>query len=125
MERRLFLRLSAFTAAAISLSTVSCGTDASELVLSKPAFFSRFADQQTIHDAGTAYLRNAADENSTSKLIALLKAHIDPAATDPAAFASALEKKIRHEFDTGTTVIANGWILSLTEARQCALFSLL
>jgi hypothetical protein len=32
---------------------------------------------------------------------------------------------VRRDFDTGRTVLVNGWVLSATEARQCALFSLL
>ena len=31
---------------------------------------------------------------------------------------------VQHDFAAGRTVILNGWILSLTEARQCALYSL-
>jgi hypothetical protein len=32
---------------------------------------------------------------------------------------------VRGDFAHGRTVIVDGWILSVTEARQCALFSLL
>ena len=32
---------------------------------------------------------------------------------------------VRRDFETGRTVLVNGWILSVNEARQCALFSLL
>ena len=36
-----------------------------------------------------------------------------------------LENQVRNDFSAGRTVILNGWVLSVTEARQCALFSLL
>jgi hypothetical protein len=32
---------------------------------------------------------------------------------------------VHDDFDAGRTVVLLGWILSATEARQCALFSLL
>src|SRR5258706_14732593 len=32
---------------------------------------------------------------------------------------------VRRDFETGRTVLVNGWVLAATEARQCALFSLL
>ena len=35
-----------------------------------------------------------------------------------------LEEKVLQDFKTGDTVIVDGWILSATEARQSALFSL-
>jgi len=36
---------------------------------------------------------------------------------------SHLEESIKNDFETGNTVIVDGWILSRTEARQCALLS--
>jgi len=33
--------------------------------------------------------------------------------------------KTVEDFNTGQTVIINGWVLSRTEARQCALFAIL
>jgi hypothetical protein len=32
---------------------------------------------------------------------------------------------VRSDFAEGRTVVVHGWVLSVTEARQCALFSLL
>ena len=34
-----------------------------------------------------------------------------------------LNQKIQQDFEAGRTVVVNGWVLSQTEARQCALFS--
>lgn len=125
MDRSVFLKLSAFTAAAISLSLQGCSDDEMTVALSKPGFFSRFADQQTIVDAGTGYLKTVSAENSKRQLVELLKENIDTTVKDNAAIQSAIDKKVQYDFDTGNTVTANGWILSLTEARQCALFSLI
>ncbi len=125
MQRRIFLKLSAFSAAAICLSLQGCAEDGLTAALSKPTYFSRFADQQTINSAGTDYLKSASTENSKSKLLDLIKEGIDAGTKDKTAIQAAIDKKVQHDFDNGNTVVANGWVLSLTEARQCALFSLL
>jgi len=37
----------------------------------------------------------------------------------------AISHRVREDFAGGCTVVVLGWVLSVTEARQCALFSLL
>jgi hypothetical protein len=37
---------------------------------------------------------------------------------------SPLARKVLDEFVSGDTIIVDGWVLSVTEARACALFSL-
>lgn len=125
MDRRVFLKLSSFGAAAIGLSLQGCADGEAATALSKPTFFSRFADQQTIHNAGADYLKSIPSENSKSKLLDLLKEGVDALAKDDAAIQAAIDKKVQHDFDKGDTIISDGWVLSITEARQCALFSLL
>ena len=79
-----------------------------------------------IKDAGKAYLKKTPAENDDNKLEQLL-ANDDAIAnsTDEKAIHEYLDKKIKHEFETGNTVLIKGWVLAVTEARQCALFSLL
>jgi len=36
-----------------------------------------------------------------------------------------MEERVRADFAAGRVVVVRGWILSVTEARECALFSLL
>jgi hypothetical protein len=47
-----------------------------------------------------------------------MRARLLPASSPP------ISSVIHDDFEKGRTVVLNGWILSLTEARQCALFSL-
>ena len=35
-----------------------------------------------------------------------------------------MARLVHDDFDDGRTVVVDGWILSATEARQCALYSL-
>lgn len=125
MDRRIFLKLSSFSAAAIGLSLQGCANDELASALSKPTFFSRFADQQTIHNAGADYLKSVPSENSKSKLLDMLKDGVDASAKDNATIQIVIGQKVQHDFDHGDTIISDGWVLSVTEARQCALFSLL
>ena len=36
-----------------------------------------------------------------------------------------LKQKIKEDFSTDNIIIVNGWVLSKTEAQQCALFSII
>jgi hypothetical protein len=36
----------------------------------------------------------------------------------------SIDDQIRDDFTAGRTVVVDGWVLSVTEARQAALFSL-
>ena len=46
-----------------------------------------------------------------------------PAEKEP--FTASLERRIKEDYETGNIVTIEGWILSATEGRQCALFSLI
>jgi hypothetical protein len=127
MKRRNFIQLSAFAAAAISLPLVhSCSLPAGENAMSQPVFLSRLFDENTINEAGKAYLQKTPSENDDDKLVKLLADNSSVAnSTDEKAIHQYLDEKIKHDFETGKTVLVKGWVLAVTEARQCALFSLL
>ena len=40
------------------------------------------------------------------------------------ALSNSSREKIRDDFEAGRTIVVDGWVLSITEARQAALFSL-
>jgi hypothetical protein len=82
-------------------------------------------DEKTISDAGKAYIREAPAENDEDKLIKLLAGNSSIAnSTDETAIHQYLDQKIKQDFEKGDTVLVKGWVLAVTEARQCALFSL-
>jgi hypothetical protein len=45
--------------------------------------------------------------------------------TLPGPWHRSIAATIQQDFEAGRTVVLRGWILSVTEARQCALFSML
>ena len=126
MKRKYFIRLSAFASAAISLPLLhSCNAPGSDQAMVQLDFLSRLFDEQTIKMTGTSYLQKIPAEENHNKLVQLL-ADNSPIAgsSDEKAIHQYLEGRIKKDFDEGKTIIINGWVLSITEARQCALFSL-
>jgi hypothetical protein len=79
---------------------------------------------------GRLYLAGHPQEADAARLSTLIAAALDPAltpvssATDE-ALRAGLEEKIRTDFTSGEMVAVDGWLLSVTEARLCALVSLL
>lgn len=70
-------------------------------------------EPDTIRAVGESYRTIAPEERREDVLVKLLSEQ-----------PSALEEKIKDDFRKGDMVLVDGWILSKTEARQCALFSL-
>lgn len=128
MRRRDFLRLST-GALAVTLAPVSGCTRIPEPspTLAEPATLGSIADEATIREAGRAYLAGAPREGRQAQLVrALLEDEGGDfvGQDDPEALRRFLAGKIRADFEADRTVIADGWVLAVTEARQAALFSL-
>jgi hypothetical protein len=70
-----------------------------------------------VREIGVQYRRLVPAENDGIRLRAAILAG--------GGRAPSLAARVRSDFDAGRTVLLNGWVLSATEARQCALFSLL
>jgi hypothetical protein len=126
MKRSDFIQLSAFAAAAISFPLLhSCSPPAGEQSFSKPLFLSRLFDEKTISEAGKTYFEKVPDEKDDNKLIQLLSGNSSiKDSKDETAIHRYLDQKIKEDFETGNTIMIKGWVLAVTEARQCALFSL-
>ena len=94
----------------------------------QPGLLSHICDAKTLKEIGVAYREKFATEKNEKQLINFLLTDssnkVVPVTSEDAIINSLLEQKIQKDFETGNTVIMKGWILSVTEARQCALFSL-
>jgi hypothetical protein len=67
----------------------------------------------TVREIGRAYRELVPTESDREALEAVLR-----------AAASSVEEAVRADCEAGRVVVVRGWMLSVTEARQCALFSL-
>ncbi len=96
--------------------------------LTTPDDLNRFCDDKTIREIGTSYRTLVPAENEKKKLTDLLLTGEDGKPTDGSddvAVYQLIDKKIRNEFnDYNKLLVIKGWVISPTEARQCALFSL-
>lgn len=125
MLRRDFLRLSTGALAA-TLGPLSSCTRVPEPshILADPATLGSLADDDTIRDIGRAYVARTPREVRTARLVrALLE---DEGGNlmeqgDPEALRRFLMEKVRADFESDRIVVADGWVLSRTEARQAAL----
>jgi hypothetical protein len=124
MQRRTFIHLSAYTAIALTLPIIDgCGLNSTDKVMSQPLFFSQLVDIKTINETGLAYRKLFPAENSQSVLNKLLLG--SNASNDKTMIQKQLDAQVEQDFKAGKIVTAKGWVLSLTEARQCALYSIL
>jgi len=130
MKRRTFILLSLYSSAAISIPSLSCssGSTVAKKAWMQPQLLSHICDAKTLQEIGAAYRKQVSDESKEKQLINLLLTdstnNAIPVTSEDAVINSLLERKIQKDFETGKTVIVKGWVLSETEARQCALFSL-
>lgn len=84
-----------------------------DAIMTEPQSLSLIWDVQKINAIGDQYRTNNPDEASARSLVKLL-------ITVPS---EKMGERITNDFETGETVLVDGWILSVTEARQCALAS--
>lgn len=92
-----------------------------------PNELSRFCDEGIIRDIGLSYRSMTPAENEKKKLKDLLLTGDDGKQTkesDNEAVFELIDKKIRKDFKEDKLQVIKGWVISTTEARQCALFSL-
>jgi len=107
MNRRDFLRISALGAAVLTVPAREDATAAHPDLVA-------VLGPDPVRAIGAQYRRLVPAENDRLRLRAAILA--------PRMSIAAM---VRRDFETGRTVLVNGWVLAATEARQCALFSLL
>lgn len=124
MERKKFIFIAAAGAATIMvpLGLYNCGSPKYDETVATPIVLSTIWDTQTIAEIGGLYRKQYPNEDTEQKLIGILSEGISPGKND---LSEALATKIGEDFMTGKIVTLDGWILSVTEGRQCALFSLI
>jgi len=129
MKRRTFVLLSSVGAVAIGLPSWSCRSpDPSvQKILANPYLLSHICDARTIREIGMAYRSQLNNETNKDQFINLLLTDsMDNKMSDssaPGSVTEALDRKIKLDFEKENTVVLKGWILSVTEAEQSALFS--
>lgn len=119
MKRRNFIIISAVGIAAITIPALYSNFRDIEYdsSLAQPLSLSFIWDSDTLNSIGASYLMQVPKENNEQNLVKRIIESGDSI--------SKLEEQIIKDFETGNTVMIDGWILSVTEARQCALYSII
>lgn len=122
LDRRHFLRLTA-TGIVASFAGVACArdSDASSPALAQPSLLGILGPER-VREIGAKYRAAKPSENTD---VALRDAISHSAGSHfPWISHPSIAERIRDDFAAGRTVVVSGWVLSETEARQCALYSL-
>jgi hypothetical protein len=122
LDRRRFLQLAA-TGMVAALTTSACSPNATEdaSALGKPALLEMLGPERT-REIGTQYRASMPRENTDATLRDAISS--SQHRQFPWIRGRSIEEQIREDFAAGRTVVVSGWILSQTEARQAALYSL-
>lgn len=102
--------------------TASGSAPSATAPLASPHLLTILRDERLVSDLGWRYRTNVPAEDDARVLEQAILADTHAPGSD--ALASRIGAQVLHDFSTGRTVTVGGWILSLTEARQCALYSL-
>ena len=123
MKRRDFIGITAAGVAGLAWPGTSGAADAvTRATLAHPHLLDVLRDERLVVDLGRRYRETVPAEDDPRALEAAILA--DAPAAPPASARTWLDDQVQRDFATGRTVTLNGWVLSLTEARQSALFSL-
>lgn len=123
MRRRSFIRLTG--SATLGIAAAGCAgiTEHDQRALARPDLLDALGADR-VRAIGARYRATHADESDAD---ALRDAILASRPLGDRLFGSrslSLVKLVHDDFEHGRTVVVDGWILSATEARQCALFSL-
>ena len=125
MDRRHFIASAAAGALGLGLPGAAWRTAPSENLqtLARPALLDMLGERR-VRDLGIRYRAMYPAACDADTLCADILDGAMPTPTDAAATRAYLNATIRDDFAAGRTMILKGWVLSITEVRQCALFSL-
>ena len=123
MERRRFLGL--IGGAAVAVVGVACGAspDVEQSALARPDLLDALGAER-VRALGVHYRETTPAERDAASLQAVIRRSLPSSARLSGTGSSPQARLVHDDFDAGRTVVVDGWILSATEARQCALFSL-
>jgi len=129
MTRRGLLKRSMIAAAVVATGGFALWRYSSprKLGLAFPLVLSGFCDEATLRDVGRRYLTQVPAEGSVKVLLSRLAAEGGRRGSDAAdenEEISDAASQAEQDFRTMKILMIDGWVISETEARQCALLAL-
>jgi hypothetical protein len=129
MNRRTFLYGSIVAGAGLGITGIYLSNKESKWK-SQPFYYpyilSAICDDETLRKIGFVYRKMVPAEDSKEKLLNLIstESNLKDNGKDNSVVVNELELSVEQDFREEKIVRITGWILSTTEARQCALLSL-
>jgi hypothetical protein len=129
MKRRKFIAVAAAGAAGVVLPAFGRANEPIARALAHPRLLEIFHGERIVRELGCRYREKIPGESDADALAHAIMAGNFASGSLPQLRAASLrrhvDEQVQRDFATGKTLTLDGWILSVTEARQCALFSLL
>lgn len=127
MKRRKFIQIAAAGTLAAALPAVTWASDGETALraLATPRIRDLLGDKQAL-SIGEAYCATCRSESTAGELSRVLLSDTGLSLSSPTnKIRGRLERQVQQDFQRGNTIRVQGWILSRTEARQAALYSIL
>lgn len=122
LDRRRFLQLSALgVIATVAESACTASGDRDDATVDHPQLLDILGPER-VRQLGARYRADTPSENTAPALRAAISNGRGPRI--PFARNASIDDQIRDDFESGRIAVVDGWLLSVTEARQAALFSL-
>lgn len=121
IDRRRFLALGAIVGAGVIEAACDAADDTRSLT--HPELLVALGPD-AVSNLGRRYRESVPRENDAPRLEAALRAS-RPWSARIGITHPPIADQVSDDFDAGRTVVVDGWLLSVTEARQCALYSAL
>lgn len=128
MKRRQFIQIAATGVATAILPTAASSKAGPPTIhaLASSRLLELLGSSDAVRDIGLAYRERYPSERSIDALARhILTGSPYSSHRSRTEIRRRLDEQIRDDFDRGRTVRLNGWMLSRTEGRQAALYSLL
>ena len=124
MKRRYFLfGLSSVAVISVTGTYLYLNQDIEyDSIIAEPFFLSHIWDNESIIETGKKYLLTARDEKDEQELVKYI---LKESSSSGSESIESINEQISDDFENDQTVLVDGWILSITEARQCGLYSLI
>jgi hypothetical protein len=103
---------------------VLSGSGAADAAPLSPTLAGLFTDRCSAEAVGAAYLRSVDDAEARPEWLVRSILGDGPATMDQAELKRVIGTRIRRDFTENAVVMVDGWMLSRTEARLCALIAL-
>jgi hypothetical protein len=127
MKRRTFITTSLLAAAGLSFAYYFKIRSKSKNTLTRPYLLSLICNQPALLEIGKSYRKLVPGESQLKILSDLILTNRKGQKLNSAESLSIdhwINNKIEEDFLNSQTLIINGWVISQTEARQCAFLSL-